>query len=186
MRSKRIQRSSVGQRKSAPWVNSASAPTLPHLYELQAIAARGNASVSRVEKVLYQLATAGESKEAIRSWAVRQAYWSLVYENSRGGMLGWHANNLLWNLASRVHLNEREVFGLWVQCAISQCGYGLTAASPKYFGKDLSELSERELARLVATVRSPTKYAPAASVERNARTRYWKRQGLLTRALNDW
>jgi hypothetical protein len=135
---------------------------LPHLSELEAVAARGNSSGSNVEKVLYPLAIAGESKERIRSWAVRQAYWSLAHDRSGGGMLTWHANNLLWDVATRAHLNEHQVFGLWVDCAISQCGYGLTEASRKYFGKELSNLSVRELAGLVAAVRNPGEYAPGS------------------------
>lgn len=65
-------------------------------------------------------------------------------------------------MAARIHLNEHQVFGLWVDCAISQCGYGLTEASRKYFGKELSKLSVRELAGLVAAVRSPARYAPGS------------------------
>lgn len=135
---------------------------LPHIGELQAIAVRGNASVGGIENVLYPLAVAGESKEGLRSWAVRQAYRSLVYEKTRGQMLSWHANNTLWYGASRLHLNERQVFGLWVECAIAGCGYGLKEAARKYFGKELTQLSERELAGLVAAVRNPTMFAPGS------------------------
>lgn len=135
---------------------------LPHVGEIRAASARGNAAASKVEKVLYPLAVAGESNERIRSWAARQAYWSLVFEESGTNMLGWHANNLLWNVAVRVHLTEQETFGLWVDCAISHCGYGLTEASRKYFGKELSKLSARELAGLVAAVRSPARYGPGS------------------------
>jgi membrane carboxypeptidase/penicillin-binding protein len=72
----------------------------------------------------------------------------------------WNANNILWRGASLMHFTEQEIFGLWVECALSRCDGGLNFIARKYFGKELLELSQRELASLVAVVRSPTRYAP--------------------------
>ncbi len=133
---------------------------LPYLGELKEISSRGSASINGVETVLYPLAVASESKVGLRSYAARQAYYSLVYEKKPGRMLAWHANNLLWYSASFIHFNDQEAFGIWAQCALSGCGHGLNEIAQKYFGKELVSFSERELAGLVAVVRSPTRFAP--------------------------
>lgn len=133
---------------------------LPHLAELNDISSRGSESVKEIESVLYPLAVAGESREGLRSYAVRQAYYSLVYKDNRGRMFAWHANTILWYGASYIHFNDRELFGIWAQCALSGCGQGLNEVARKYFGKELAAFSERELAGIVAVVRSPTMFAP--------------------------
>ncbi|HEY0664735.1 MAG TPA: hypothetical protein VGD24_01585 [Gallionella sp.] len=133
---------------------------LPYLGELKEISSRGRASVKDVESVLYPLAVASESKEGLRSYAARQAYYSLVYEKNPVRMFAWHANNLLWYSATFFHFNDQETFGIWAQCALSGCGQGLNEIAQRYFGKELVSFSERELAGLVAVVRSPTRFAP--------------------------
>ena len=142
---------------------------LPHLGELKEISSRGSASLLGVEKDLYPLVVASESKEGIRSYAAGQAYYSLEYEKSPGGMLAWHANNFLWNSATFLHFNEHEMFGIWAQCALSGCSHGLNEITQKYFGKHLDSLSKSELAGLVAVIQSPTRFAPgSASGEQRA------------------
>jgi len=135
---------------------------LPYLGELKLISSRGSDSIKNIENVFYPLAVAGETTQGLRSYAVRQAYWSLVYEQNQGRTLVWHTNNILWRGASFVHFNEHEIFGLWVECALSRCGSGLTTTARKYFGKEISDLTERELASLVALVKSPSRYAPGS------------------------
>ena len=94
--------------------------------------------------------------------SARQAYWSLVFKDKRSGNLSWHLNNLLWEMASCLHFGEQEVFGLWVNCALFDCGEGLREAARKYYGKRLPELSRRELAGLVVLVRSSTRFKPGS------------------------
>ena len=136
---------------------------MPHLGELKEISSRGSASLKGIEKDLYPLVVASESKEGIRIYAARQAYYSLEYEKSPGRMLAWHANNLLWYSAAFLHFNEHEMFGIWAQCALSGCSHGLNEITQKYFGKHLDSLSKRELAALVAVIRSPTRFAPGSA-----------------------
>lgn len=133
---------------------------LPHLGELKSIASRGNESIRSIEHVFYPLVVAGESKKGIRSYATRQAYWTLVHQKTPGRMLIWHTNNMLWYGASYMHFNEHQILGLWVECALSHCENGLKDVAQKYFGKALIDLSEKEQAELVAVMRHPTKYAP--------------------------
>lgn len=133
---------------------------LPHLGDLKSISARGNAAIARIEQTLYPLAVAGETRQGLRSYAMRQAYWSLAYQQAPGRALSWHANNLLWLGASYLHFNDHEIFGLWVECALSQCDGGLNKMAQKHFGREITHLSERELAGLVAMVKSPPRYAP--------------------------
>lgn len=133
---------------------------LLHLGELKSISARGNESIARMAPAFYPFAVAGETKQGLRSYAMRQAYRSLEYRQAQGRALSWHANNLLWLGASYPHFDEREIFGLWVECALSQCDGGLENIARKHFGKEATHFSERELAALVAMVRSPSRYAP--------------------------
>ena len=133
---------------------------LPHIAELNDISSRGSESVKEIESALYPLAVASESREGLRSYAVRQAYYSLVYKDNPGRTLAWHANNILWYGASYFHFNDHELFGIWAQCALSGCGQGLNEVARKYFGKDLVVFSEKELAGIVAVIRSPTRFAP--------------------------
>ncbi|SRR5712692_434138 len=135
---------------------------LNHVGELKAIAERGNKSVASVERVLYSLAVAGETKEGLRSYALRQAYASLVFDENPSSMLSRRANDALWYFASNLHLRDQQVFGLWVECALYGCGRGLKEAAREYFGKELHNLSERELAGLVALVKSPSIFKPGS------------------------
>jgi len=135
---------------------------LTHLNELKDFSERGSKTVAGVKCSFYSLAVAGETKEGIRSYAIRQAYWSLVFDKNPSGTLSWHANNFLWYISSFLHLQEKQVFGLWVDCAYYGCGRGLKEVAHEYFGKELHEFSKRELAGLVVLVRSPTRYPPGS------------------------
>lgn len=136
---------------------------LPHLGQLRDFSARGSQSIKDVERVLYPIALASESREQIRSYAMRQAFYSLVWEKKRSGTLGWHANNAMWYGASYLHFSEGELFGIWTHCALTGCGHGISEVARKYFAKDLSSLSEREIAGLLGIVRNPNRFAPGSA-----------------------
>lgn len=136
---------------------------LPHLGELRDFSARGSQSIKDVERVLYPMALASESREQIRSYAMRQAFYSLVWEKTRSGMFGWHANNAMWYGASYLHFSERELFGIWAHCALTGCGHGISEVARAYFAKELSSLSEREIAGLLGIVRSLNRFAPGSA-----------------------
>ncbi len=133
---------------------------LPHLGELKALAAQGNQAIKNVRTMLYSMAVIGETEAVIRSHSIRQAYSFLTANKRPGSMLSWHMNNALWLGASKLHFTDEEMFGIWVECSIHGCGHGLEEAAHKQFGKTLNDLSLREMADLVAAVRSPTRYAP--------------------------
>ena len=96
---------------------------LPHLADLKEISLRGSDSVKNIEGVLYPLAVASESRDGLRLYAARQAYYSLVHEKNPGRMFVWHANNVLWYTASYLHFNDYQSFCIWVQCALSGCSH---------------------------------------------------------------
>lgn len=133
---------------------------LPHLSELGSISERGMAVKATVKPVFYRLAELGETKWGIRSYGIRQAYWSLEAGKSIKKAHAWHLNNVLWLAASSVHFNEEQLFGIWVECSLYGCGHGLIEASEKYFGKPIADLTIEELAGLVALVKSPQIFAP--------------------------
>ena len=133
---------------------------LPHLSEIREFARRGNESVRAIQGTFYPLLAAAESTDGRRIYAMRQAYWSLVYEKESGGTLKWHTENFLWYIASHVHFDETQIAGIWIECALAQCRSGLSSAARKYFGREPRQLTSRELAELLAAVRSPTRYAP--------------------------
>jgi hypothetical protein len=133
---------------------------IPHLGELKSLAGQGVKIKKDANPAFYSIAVAGETTNRIRSHAFQQAYWSLVAEKRNSGMLSWHLNNVLWQIASHLHFNNEETFGIWVECSLYGCGRGLEEASQKFFGKAINTLSEDELAGLVALVKSPSIYAP--------------------------
>jgi hypothetical protein len=75
-------------------------------------------------------------------------------------MWSWHANNLLWYGASYLHFDERAVFGIWVDCAVGDCGQGLPAAARRYLGKELAAVAPGEIRGLVRHVRYPARNIP--------------------------
>jgi hypothetical protein len=133
---------------------------LPYLGAVRSIASQGSQSVRGIANVFYPLLAAAESNDAQRIYAMRQAYWSLVYEPESGGNLTWHTSNFLWYIASYIHFDERQIAGIWVECALSRCDGGLSQVARKYYAENLVHLSESELAALLGAVRSPTEYAP--------------------------
>jgi Transglycosylase len=135
---------------------------LPHLADLQQVVQRGHESIERVEPSLYALALAGEKDEkSIRIYAIRQAYFSLAEERlHRGPIPSWIFNYWLWYCAIWIHFSAGDVFAIWADCAVSGCGHGLSDVARRYFEKDVSELSETQLAALVAVVQRPNQFAP--------------------------
>jgi hypothetical protein len=86
---------------------------LPHVNEVKRLAERGIQSIAHANPSFSALAVAGETKKGLRLYAMRQAYWSLVFEKSGSSQLSWHANNALWYVSSYLHFREDEVFGIW-------------------------------------------------------------------------
>lgn len=136
---------------------------LPHINELKQLSSSGAEMARPVFVTLKRFTVASETKKGIRAYAIRQAYWSLVFSKDRSSTLSWHANNALWYLASHLHLSEDEIFSIWVSCALSGCEKGLPEVALKYYGKAIKIMSERELAGLVAVVRSPSRFKPGSS-----------------------
>jgi membrane carboxypeptidase/penicillin-binding protein len=108
----------------------------------------------------YPLAVAGETERGIRTYAIRQAYWSLVAEKVRAGSARRHFSEVLWLTASHIHFDDEEIFGIWVVCSLSRCGNGLMDAAEHYFHKQIERMTIEELAGLVALVKSPSLFAP--------------------------
>jgi hypothetical protein len=130
------------------------------LSELYKIENQGAAILSSAPPDLYRIALAAESRDSIRTYAIRQAYWYLGCKEKPKRMLLWHLNGTLWLVSSHLHFSEEQVFALWVYYAPYEGGRGLSNASLHYFNKPLSELDEQGLAALVAAARNPKKYGP--------------------------
>jgi hypothetical protein len=135
---------------------------LPYLSEIKTIGKEGEIMVSTASDRLYALTIASESKEHIRSFALSQVYYALVFEKRRGNNLSWHLNNLLWRIASYIHFTDKETFGIWAFYAPYERGLGLNNAAEFYFHKPLSRLDERECAALISAARSPSHYRPGS------------------------
>lgn len=135
---------------------------LPYLSDVKSISREGEIIVGAASDRLYALAVASESKEHIRAGAMSAAYRALVYERKGGNNLSWHLNNLLWLMASYMHLTDREVFGIWAYYAPYERGRGLNKAAEYYFHMPLSKLGEREYAALISAARSPVRYKPGS------------------------
>lgn len=135
---------------------------LPYLSDVKAVSREGEIMAGPAFDRLHALAVASESKKGIRNIAVREAYRALVYERKGGSNLSWHLNNLLWLMASHVHFNDKQVFGIWAYYAPYERGRGLNKAAEYYFRKPLSKLGEREYAVLISAARSPMRYKPGS------------------------
>ncbi|OGW17943.1 MAG: hypothetical protein A2X56_10710 [Nitrospirae bacterium GWC2_57_13] len=135
---------------------------LPYLSDVKSISKEGEIMVSTASDRLYALTVASESKEHIRASAMSAAYRALIYERKGGGNLSWHLNNLLLLMASHVHFNDKQVFGIWAYYAPYERGRGLNKAAEYYFRKPLSRLGEREYAVLISAARSPMRYKPGS------------------------
>jgi len=125
---------------------------------------QGLQSISGIEENFYSLAVASETKDGIRSWAVRQSYVATAMSERNKSMLSWHANNALWRAASYLHFNDKQIFGVWVQCAIINCDSSLNHAALQYFGKDLSLLNITERAQIIASVAAPRMFKPGSEL----------------------
>lgn len=134
----------------------------PYISALKALSHRGQEVVAPVEARVYQLAIVAEGDTAIRSWAMRQGYSNLAYKHRKGATISWQLDNALWLLASYIHLDDQEVFGIWVECVFSTCRDDLNAAAHKYFGENLATLSDHQLGAIVASARSPVMFAPGS------------------------
>jgi len=134
---------------------------LPHLNELKAQAKYGQENVLPVKAALYPLAIAAEGEKGIRIGAIRNAYWS-VLSRSNEPTVRRHINGLLWMLVSYIHFDEQEIFGIWANCTLLGCDKGLPEAARKYYGKPISDMSQRELAGLVVLLKSPTVFRPGS------------------------
>jgi hypothetical protein len=134
----------------------------PYTGKIENLANYGNGSAEVVMPDLYQYAVAAETEYGIRAHASRQAYWHLVSSKKRTSTLSRHMNSLLWYVASHITFDNKEIFGVWVACSVSQCGKGLPVASKEYFGKELVQMNQHELLGLVAMVKSPSAYKPGS------------------------
>ncbi len=139
---------------------------IPHLHKLNEIVASGAKDISTVQTPIYEYAKVAETENGIRSYAMRQAYWELVFKESRRSQFSWHASNLLWYASSFIHFNNKEVFYIWVNCSGMPCNSGLREASKKFYGKDISALSKNELIGLVALVKAPSRYIPGTEIHK--------------------
>jgi hypothetical protein len=134
---------------------------LPHLDELKSHALAGTEAEQAAMESIYPLAMAAEGEKGIRIAAVRHAYQSIVSTQGKP-MVQSHINALLWSFASYIHLDEKEIFSLWFNCVLFGCDKGLPQASQIYYGRDISQLSFRERAGLVALVKAPGAYRPGS------------------------
>jgi len=128
----------------------------PHLDKMNEISNRGVNTSGEKSDLLYRYAIAAETKHRFHRYALDQ-----VYQNVTGnkGSTVWNAlNNSLWNFMGNVQFDEKYILGLWVDCALYECGFGLNKASNIFYEKNLVQLNNKELASIVVMVRSPSKF----------------------------
>lgn len=140
----------------------------PYLYRLKEIAQNTNEQLGKAADPLYDFSHKRDTDFGIRTYAIRMAYQSLSLRDNQESNFSWHSNNLLWLLASYIHFNNQEIFGIWVDCALYQCGEGLWKVANVYYGKELYDLSDRELLGIVVMIRNPKTYYPGNEKYENA------------------
>jgi hypothetical protein len=133
---------------------------VPYLNELRKLADSGEKSLGPNRTLLCRLVMTAETNAGMRNYAIKQAYFHFVAEKHSGSTLSWHVNTLLWRAGSVIHLSEREVCGIWAECALYGCGRGLREAARRHLADELQYLTDIQLAALVVMVRSPSRFAP--------------------------
>ena len=136
---------------------------LPYIYEIRKIAELGFQHSSPSTALIYKYALVAESRQGIRGYAVSKIHRGLLFHNKPPRSLIRNISGTLWYIASYIHFNDRDIFGVWLFCALSECDQGFQEASIRYYKKDLSSLSERELVGLVAMVRGQNYYKLGSS-----------------------
>ena len=109
---------------------------------------------------LHSIAISVESKQGIKNWAARQAYYQLSYKSRIGkkSHTVFSLNSILWNIALQAYLTEDELFLLWCHFAIYQGDWGVNHAAIKFFGKPILELPVEKQISIISMVKAPSKY----------------------------
>lgn len=128
----------------------------PHISELKTIIASQEKVVSKVSDI-HRLALLFEGHQGIRNYATRLAYRELVFDKESIKTSTWHVDTALWYFSSYFHFNENEMFYLWSSLVYIQ-KKGLQRSSLYLFSKELSELSLRQKAELIAMVKAPHRF----------------------------
>lgn len=84
---------------------------------------------------------------------------------SGGPMIDWHARRFALGTALEIRFSDEELLDLYLALLPYEEGEGLADAARFHFGKSASELSARELVRLLAISRSPSRYSPSTNPE---------------------
>lgn len=129
----------------------------PYLDDLKKLAKEKEQEQS-IKEIIYPMVVISQTKKRIRSYAVSQAYFSLVVSTQKNRT--FHISDVLWYFVSYIHFSEDEIFNIWIECSFYGCGKGLQEAAHKHFGKDLNNLSKREMAKLVLMLRVPLGIEP--------------------------
>ena len=133
---------------------------LPYQYATQRIIATTDLAHRNPPHAAYQLALIAEGKWGIRSWTARNLLRE--YSLDKNQRRYWNVNYFAWTYLIGFHYSEQELFTLWChyywnlhqQAMVS----GLSRASQTIYKKPLSALHLEELARLIASLRSPPHY----------------------------
>tara|TARA_Y100000589_G_scaffold203534_2_gene192004 strand:+ start:13136 stop:13675 length:540 start_codon:yes stop_codon:yes gene_type:complete len=134
----------------------------PYVHELRKLSLNGTETIKHDHDRIYRTAVAADGEKGIRIWSIRSAYYNLSFKDYGKSKLNWHLDNLLWYFGSYLYFNEQQVFGIWIECAFNECTNDIENASRRYFGLELSKLSDDQLAELVGSVKAPKIFIPGS------------------------
>lgn len=134
----------------------------PYVHEVRNLSLNGIDTIKSDHDRIYRVAVAAGGKKGIRIWSIQSAYYNLYYKDYGKGNLKWHLDNMLWFFGSYLYFDERQVFGLWIECAFNECTDDVKNASLNYFGLELSKLSNQQLAELIGSVKAPMIFIPGS------------------------
>ena len=135
---------------------------LPNRPIMNRYISHGETISTSAPKDLYDLAVLRETLPGIRRFAVAQSYRTIITETSNSKLVH-HFDNLVWYIASYIHYTDKEIYYIWLDCAVEMCDFGLDMASIKYLGKSIEDLNIHELAGLVVLVRGPSIFKPGSN-----------------------
>ena len=131
---------------------------LPYISDLKSISESGKMEIASVEKRAYEIALCSETAVGLRIQVTKYAYRSLSLKDNHQKTLYRNLNTAFWYFASYINFNDKEIFYIWSKTVWLGNGTGLVKAANNYFNKPLSQLSDIELASLVAMAKAPSLY----------------------------
>ncbi len=73
-------------------------------------------------------------------------------------MLRWHFDYFFWNFLIELHFSDKDMLTLWCHLASYEKGNGLNDSANYYYGCNLNQLNDEEIATVIVMTEAPLYY----------------------------